>query len=326
MLLTVVIPTYNRPDQLQALLASLEAQTLCGSSLRGSEFEVIVVDDGSTQDYTEVIKRSWPFTLRTISQENAGEAVARNHGVSAARASFIVFLDDDMVVVPEYLEKLYTEHQAYPTALLLGHMVVPEESQGTVFQRLSAQNPYPVTFGFVPFTAMAAGVLALDRRLYEALGGMKPFSDRKRGGWMDLAFAYRGYEAGYKFRRCAGAIAFHHDYTLRSRPAYSKRMVQISRFAPSLFALLPGLKPHVAMFRHLEPIDWQRDKPRLITRKLAWQFLSSRPILWFMETLCDVLEVRKPTSRLLLPLYRLIKEVYKFRGYRQGLKERHEAR
>lgn len=314
--LTVLIPTYNRPDRLRSLLDSLQRQTL-----DVADFEVIVVDDGSTADYTEVVERSWSFRLRYLRQENAGEAVARNYGVSAANSGFIVFLDDDMTLVPEYLEQLYAEHQAYPKAILLGNMIVPQEAGGTVFQRRMAQDMPPNDTGFVPFTVMAAGVLAMDRQAYLTLGGMQPLPGRKRGGWMDLAFAFRAHELGYRFRRCAAAVAFHHDDSLSDRTKYAQRIERIAHIAPVLFAFRPGLKAHVAMFRHLEPVDWRRDRPRLLARKLAWRVLAAQPVTWLMEALADRLEKWKPDSRLLLLLYRWLKEVYKLRGYRQGLRE-----
>ncbi len=316
MRLTVLIPTYNRPDRLRLLLDTLQRQTL-----DAMDFEVIVVDDGSTADYTEVVETPWPFALRYLRQANAGEAVARNFGVSAASTGFIVFLDDDMTLVPEYLEQLYAEYQAHPTAILLGNMIVPQEAGGTIFQRRMAQDMPPNETGFVPFTAMAAGVLAMDRQAYLALGGMQPLPGRKRGGWMDLAFAFRAHERGYRFRRCAAAIAFHHDDSLSDRTKYTQRVERIARIAPTLFAFRPGLKAHIAMFRHVEPVDWRHDRPRLLARKLAWRVLAARPMTWLMEALADLLEKWKLDSTLLLLLYRWLKEVYKLRGYQQGLRE-----
>jgi glycosyltransferase involved in cell wall biosynthesis len=313
---SVIIPTYNRPDQLARLLESLATQ-----SLGVEAYEVIVVDDGSTTSYAPVVERPWPFRLRFLSQENAGEAVARNLGVSLAEGEFIVFLDDDMVVIPEYLEALYLEHLEHPTALLLGTMLVPEQADGTVFQRTSAMNSAPGPAGIVPFTSVAAGVLSLGRDVYQSLGGMQPFSDRKRGGWMDLAFAYHANMAGHEFRRCARAIAYHHDYTVASRQAGAQRMYRVSTLAPSMFSQMPGLKPHVDMFRDKGPVDLQFDPPRLVARKMARSVLSSSLSLRSMEALCGVLEVHYPNPDLLTPLYRWIMGAYIYRGYRRGLKE-----
>lgn len=315
-LTSVIIPTFNRPKQLARLLDSVEKQTLAPD-----DFEVIVVDDGSSEDYSELANHGWMFCLRYVKQPNAGEAVARNLGVTMATSGFIVFLDDDMVVVPEYLEALHSEHCDHPSALLLGTMLVPKQPDGTVFQQVTSASIEPGSPGPVPFTAMAAGVLSLNRDLYQELGGMQPIPDPERGGWMDLAFAYRAYQAGHQFRRCAQAIAYHHDYTIATREAGARRMYKISALAPSTFAQVPGLKPHVAMFRDKEPVDWPTDPPQLMFRKLARTLLSSGPSLEMLEWLAGYLEGRYPDPRFLGPLYRWIMGAYIFRGYRDGLRD-----
>ncbi|MFQ5801288.1 MAG: glycosyltransferase family 2 protein [Candidatus Methylomirabilales bacterium] len=93
---SVVIPTYNRGDTLPETLQSVFAQTY-------RDYEVIVVDDGSTDDTPAVMD---PFRDRVhyIYQPNAGQARARNHGVRSARGEFIALLDSDDAWEPELLE------------------------------------------------------------------------------------------------------------------------------------------------------------------------------------------------------------------------------
>lgn len=313
---SVIIPTYNRPDRLSRLLESLAAQTLPPIN-----YEVIVVDDGSDASYEAVVSRPWPFRLRHVCQENAGEAVARNTGVARASGGFIVFLDDDMTVVPDYLAAMLAEHRAHPDAILLGNMLVPPEPNGSTFQRVKSSTVPSMPGGPVPFTEMAAGVMALPCGIYVNLDGMKPFANRKRGGWMDLAFAFRAYQAGYRFRRCGAAVAHHHDYTVLTREAGAQRMYNTSRFAPALFEEVPDLEPYVTMYRDMKPIDWRQDPLSLKARKIARATLASGPSLRGMEAVCAQLEARYPKPRLLRPLYRWILGAYIFRGYRDGLKE-----
>lgn len=312
---SVVIPTFNRPDRLANLLASLAGQTL-----PHAEYEVIIIDDGSAVSYTEVLAQQRPFAVRYDRQANGGEGIARNRGVTMARADFIVFLDDDMTVVPDYVAALLAEHRAHPDDLLLGNMWVPAEDGGTVFQRVIAGDSCPGPAGEVPFTAMAAGVLALSRTIYEALGGMEPFPDPKRGVWMDLAFAYRAHTLGHGFRRCGPAIAYHHDYTMTNHAAHAQRMYRVSLMAPLAFRLLPGLRHHVAMFHDKGPIEWRGDPPRLIARKAMRAVLSAGPTVALLEGLCAILERHYPRPAILQPLYRWIAGGYIYRGYRDGLR------
>ena len=93
---SVVIPAYNSAVWLPETLASVYAQ-------RNIDLEVIVVDDGSTDDTAEIIKR-FPG-VRYFSQANAGAATARNVGITAAKGAYIAFLDADDIWEPHKLER-----------------------------------------------------------------------------------------------------------------------------------------------------------------------------------------------------------------------------
>ena len=93
MLVSAIIPTYNRADTIGAAVASVLAQT-------HSEMEVIVVDDGSS-DATHDVLAEFGNAIRVIKQANAGPSAARNHGVAESRGEIISFLDSDDVWKPE---------------------------------------------------------------------------------------------------------------------------------------------------------------------------------------------------------------------------------
>lgn len=94
-LVSVIIPMYNGARHLRAALESVFAQTY-------RPFEVIVVDDGSTDD-SGLIAQSFA-DVRYIHQPNQGVAVARNHGIEAARGDFLAFLDQDDLWTTEKLK------------------------------------------------------------------------------------------------------------------------------------------------------------------------------------------------------------------------------
>jgi len=93
-LVSVVIPVYNAEPFLREALDSVLAQDY-------EPFEVIVVDDGST-DGSGTIARSYP-EVRYLRQENQGPAVARNAGIAAAQGEFLAFFDADDVMLPNKL-------------------------------------------------------------------------------------------------------------------------------------------------------------------------------------------------------------------------------
>jgi glycosyltransferase involved in cell wall biosynthesis len=95
----VVIATYNRSRLLKETIESVLKQTF-------QDFELIVVDDGSTDD-TEKVLKSYGDRLRFLRQENRGPSAARNLGISFARASWISIQDSDDICAPSHLETLY---------------------------------------------------------------------------------------------------------------------------------------------------------------------------------------------------------------------------
>ena len=96
---SVVIATYNRAELLTETIESVLKQTF-------RDFELIVVDDGST-DNTEKVLKSYGDRLHYIHQENRGPSAARNAGIQYARASWISIQDSDDICAPDHLESLY---------------------------------------------------------------------------------------------------------------------------------------------------------------------------------------------------------------------------
>jgi len=95
---SICIPTYNRKDYLKETLASVFAQTY-------KDYEVVVVDDGST-DGTEEMIRGTGYKVRYYRQKNAGDAAARNKLLELARGEFITFLDSDDLLMPDAVERM----------------------------------------------------------------------------------------------------------------------------------------------------------------------------------------------------------------------------
>ncbi|KKU78104.1 MAG: Glycosyl transferase, family 2 [Candidatus Peregrinibacteria bacterium GW2011_GWA2_47_7] len=112
MQISVVIPTYNRCDVLQRCLEALGNQKIDKSS-----YEVVVINDGS-QDQTSAMLKNFqktaPFELRSFTQENKGQGMARNFGVEQARGDSILFLGDDVFPDPDCLREHMRIHHLHP--------------------------------------------------------------------------------------------------------------------------------------------------------------------------------------------------------------------
>lgn len=101
MRIALIITTYNRPDALAAVLDGCMAQT-------DTDFEVIVADDGSTQDTADLVaayKALAPFAIKHVWQEDTGfrAAAIRNRALAATDADYIIFIDGDCVPSPEFV-------------------------------------------------------------------------------------------------------------------------------------------------------------------------------------------------------------------------------
>src|SRR5690606_8322380 len=104
---SVVIPLYNRRRTIAATVESVQRQSC-------QDFEVIIVDDGSTDDPFPVIQAIGESRLRTIRRENGGGGAARNTGIDAARGRYVAFLDSDDELLPHHLEQAYVFLNEFP--------------------------------------------------------------------------------------------------------------------------------------------------------------------------------------------------------------------
>lgn len=105
--ISVVIPLYDKGPEIAAALRSVLAQTLPPA-------EIIVVDDGSTDDGPETVRRIGGESVRLLTQPNAGVSAARNRGVAASRGEWIAFLDADDRWAPDHLAEIASMIREFP--------------------------------------------------------------------------------------------------------------------------------------------------------------------------------------------------------------------
>ncbi|MCX6917267.1 MAG: glycosyltransferase family A protein [Verrucomicrobia bacterium] len=109
MTVSVVIPLYNKARHIRRAVDSVLAQAY-------QDFELIVVDDGSTDAGGDVVREMTDLRIRLITQENAGEGAARNRGIKEAACDLVAFLDADDEWLPCFLETVMRLHTRHPDA------------------------------------------------------------------------------------------------------------------------------------------------------------------------------------------------------------------
>ncbi len=140
--LSVIIPTYNRAEILEDCLNALARQTLDASL-----FEVIVGDDGSSDNTQDVLRRaetSMPYKLIWFAQKNAGPNRVRNRAIKIASAPIVVFLNDDTIATAELLEHHRSFHAAHPedNVAFLGKVTIDPELPYSPFSKLHLDSSF----------------------------------------------------------------------------------------------------------------------------------------------------------------------------------------
>ena len=164
MLISVIIPTYNRRDLLKRALLSVFAQSLLPT-------EVIVIDDGSTDGTALMIATDFP-TVRYYRQVNAGVSSARNLGIDLAKANWLAFLDADDEWLPD---KLSLQTKAL-VANFESRICHTEEQWIRNGIRVNPAKKYAKTGGWIftdclPLCAISPSTVIIHRSVFEAVGG-----------------------------------------------------------------------------------------------------------------------------------------------------------
>ncbi|MEM7332647.1 MAG: glycosyltransferase family 2 protein [Chloroflexota bacterium] len=321
---SVIIPNYNRKENILRLLPNLMEQTL-----PADQFEVIVVDDGSSYDPAEILAFHTPFKFQFLRKENQGATIARNFGVDHSSGNVLIFIDDDVTLTPPTLEAMAKACESEEKAVVMGTIVTRfAEENPSHFTQLTLENANSGPHAGhnddklhdIHFSWCNTELLAVCRADFFALGMLQD----PTGGWPnwdDVDFGYRSYKAGYRLLQCGGATGFHWDYSIASLEKACIRWQKAGVSAVKLYQVHPELREHIVMFKDKTPIEWGQDSPKLIMRKIIYRILASPPIVWLMETVVKLLETVFPSKKLLGLLYRWIQGSYMLRGYRLGLSQ-----
>lgn len=244
MLYSIIVPVYNRPEEIKELLESLTAQEF-------TQFEVIIVEDGSTETCkTEVDPFTSQLDITYYFIPNGGQGFARNYGMERAKGNYFVLFDSDCIIPPEYLKIL---NEAVNERSLDAHGG-PDDARSD-FSKIQKAINYSMT-SFLTTGGIRGN--KKDRSKYQARGynmGLskaafetsKGFVDPNQGE--DIELSIRLKKMGFKLELVEEAYVYHkRRNTLKSffRQSYSfgQNRVNISRYHPGAIKpvhMLPAL-------------------------------------------------------------------------------------
>ena len=223
---SIIVPVYNRPDEVDELLESLSNQTQ-------QDFEAIIVEDGSVKPCKDVCdKYADILALHYYAKENSGPGQSRNYGAERAKGDYLIILDSDVVLPPDYLT-------AIDQVLVQNHVEAfggPDAAHPS-FTPVQKAISYSMT-SFFTTGGIRGGKAKLDkfyprsfnmgirRDIYQQLGG---FSKMRFGE--DIDFSYRIVEAGYMPRLFPEAWVWHKrrtDFRKFFRQVYNSGIARIN--------------------------------------------------------------------------------------------------
>lgn len=265
---SVVVPTYNRAHLLGRALRSIQAQTF-------RDFEVIIVDDGSTDDPASVVEELADSRFRIIRQANAGAAAARNHGAWLAKGEYITFLDSDDEALPEWLAMFADSFDRDRASVVCLGVKRLDGERG----KDSYSSPKPLGTLYRGLKGkFLAGSYALRRGLFQNLGG---FDDSLPAG----------HHTDFSLRLCkqleydegqiacvdsAGVLIYDHagEKIRRNHQAVATALRELLRKHAATFEQSPSVR---GMYLANAAVNTYRAGERGESVQLLWQACRSYP-------------------------------------------------
>jgi GT2 family glycosyltransferase len=315
---SIVIPTYNRKEALIETLRRIQYLECPRES-----WEAIVVDDGSN-DGTEMAVQDWlasmPLPIRYMKQINGGPAAARNWGAKEARGKVLIFIDNDIIVAPDFVRLHLAAHRENPGCWILGRITHPEQMRSTPFGRYRDslwEEFHRARSGdeSTETDGMSAANLSLPRADFEKLGGFD--SDFSIASSEDWELGFRARQSGIQVLYNPKISVIHNDWAV-SLERFCERQRLYSKSDVLLCRKYGSKSPRAELVRVNGPIRWRNDSLALIVKKMIKRVLATtvgrKLVFWG----ANVMERIAPDTRSCWRVYDLAVALAIFRGVREG--------
>jgi glycosyltransferase involved in cell wall biosynthesis len=266
---SVIVPVYNRRDEVEDLLRSLTRQT-------DKNFDIILVEDGSTERCEDIALRySSELDLRYFYKANEGRSIARNYGLEHATGQYFVFFDSDCVIPPEYFKTLGDE---------LANNYVPcfggPDAASDDFTDVQKAISFSMT-SFLTTGGIRGGKVQMEkfvprsfnmgysREVWEKVGGFREmFSE-------DIDMSTRVRQAGFDIRLIRPAFVYHKRRTSLAKFARQTYVFGMSRITLKL------LYPDSLKLVHTLPAVFVLGCLALILLAIFWRWWAILPLVLY---------------------------------------------
>lgn len=270
-----VIPLFNRPEEINELLQSL-------SKIKGSNFEVIVVEDGSEIDSKSIVEKYLQtLSIKYFFKENSGPGQSRNFGADKAIGNYLIFLDSDCIVPPHYLQtvELFLENNAVD---LFGGPDKAHHSFSNLQKAINYSMTSLLTTGGI--RGKSESVSSFHPRSFNM--GVKKYVFSKIGGFgtmrfgEDLDLSLRILNAGYN------------SFLIKDAFVYHKRRSNLRQFFKQIYNSgyarihLTELHPGTLKWIHFLPTVFTLSFLACIILSFFWSFLFILPFVIYAIAIC----------------------------------------
>lgn len=306
---SIIVPVYNRPQEIDELLESLTKQDF------QDDFEVLIIEDGSENSSEEVVKKyTSKLNLNYFYKDNSGAGASRNYGMERASGNYFIILDSDVIVPPQYLSEVKKALE-YNYTDAFGGPDAAHPSFTALQKAINYSMTSVLTTGGIRGKKKAVGKfqprsfnLGLSKAAFEKTSG---FSKMKAGEDIDLTF--RLWENGFETQLINKAFVYH------------KRRSTIKQFFKQTFAF--GTARPILNKKYPETAKLTYWFPSLFIIGIDFAIIAAFFLYWQLLTFygiyftCIFLDSLLQNKNLKVALLSVVTTITQFYGYGLGFLE-----